>query len=176
MGVRLSVSKGSFVRSWQLAQTSIKSTPTITALGCVKCCAEGDSVTLMSTDLKTSVTCLAQGAVISEEGEAILPARIVGELIKKLPDSQFTLSAEEGKGYIEAGRSRYTFVTYPVEDFPILPTSETAKPLCALPVGDMIRLLKEGTFSGSPSEEFPQYLSAASIKVDGAKSRTMRHL
>jgi len=35
----------------------------------------------MSTDLKTSVTCLAQGAVISEEGEAILPARIVGELI-----------------------------------------------------------------------------------------------
>lgn len=170
--MRLSVSKGSFVRSWQLAQTSIKSTPTITALGCVKCCAEGDSVTLMSTDLKTSVTCLAQGAVISEEGEAILPARIVGELIKKLPDSQFTLSAEEGKGYIEAGRSRYTFVTYPVDDFPILPTSETAKPLCALPVGDMIRLLKEGTFSGSPSEEFPQYLSAASIKVDGAKIET----
>jgi DNA polymerase III sliding clamp (beta) subunit (PCNA family) len=73
--VRLSVSKGSFVRSWQLAQTSIKSTPTITALGCVKCCAEGDSVTLMSTDLKTSVTCLAQGAVISEE-ESDPPGRI----------------------------------------------------------------------------------------------------
>lgn len=167
--MRLSVDKEAFVRSWQLAQASIKSTSTVMALGCIKCCAKGDNVVLMSTDLKTSVTCLAQGAAIEEEGEAILPARIVGELVKKMPGSQFVLSAEKGKGYIEAGRSHYTFVTYPVEDFPVLPTSQTARPLCALPVRDMVRLLKEGTFSGSPGEEFPQYLSAALIKVDGTK-------
>ncbi|MGI6253928.1 MAG: DNA polymerase III subunit beta, partial [Aminivibrio sp.] len=108
--MKLQINKSEFMKYWQIAERCISSKSAINALTgvLVKAGAEsGESIVrLEATDLKTSVKCLAGGALTEEEGEAVLPVKTVGELLKKAPSDIFTLSVKDGTGLILSGRNR----------------------------------------------------------------------
>ncbi len=164
--MKLLINKPVFLRSWQLAERSVGSRSALTVLTGVRCTADEEKVTLQATDLKTSIICRADGVDIESPGESVFPVRVVGELFKKAPADTFSVEVKDGKAQIlRSEKNRYTFTTYPVEEFPNLPASDGASFFFETTAGEMRRLLEEGTFAGSPGEEFPQYLSAALFQV-----------
>jgi DNA polymerase-3 subunit beta len=128
--------------------------------------AESSKVELQATDIRTSIICKAAGVTVIEPGEAVIPIKGVSELFKKAGSSDFTLQVDEGRAVMISGKSRYKFSTYPVGDFPKLPSSSESKFFCSLPVSKMIFVLERGTLCASSGDEYPQYLSSAYIEME----------
>ena len=175
--VRLQINKGEFMKNWQIAERSTSSKSTISSLTGILLRASGEddenTVRLEATDLKTSVKCISRGILVEEEGEAVLPVKVVGELFKKAPTSVFTVSVTDGKGLIIAGRNRYKFTTYPSRDFPTLPISESAPFFCSISASELLRTISEGTVASTVGEEFPKYLGTAFFQMKDGELRVI---
>lgn len=174
--MKLEIEKNSFMKSWQIAERATSSKSTINSLAGVlfKVNKSNSDVTLESTDLKTSVKCKGQGVIVEEGGDIVLPVKLVGELFKKIPTQTFSLNINQnGRGTLVSGRNRYRFTTYSTDEFPHLPSSDTAELLCDIKVSDLSRMISEGTVAGSLGEEFPKYLGAAMFQLKEKELRVV---
>lgn len=163
--MKLLINKKLFLQSWGLAERSTSSSSSMSILSSVLVKASLDQVTLQATDIRTSIICTAAGINVQEPGEAVFPVKIVSELFKKAPGEEFSLNVSDGKVILKAGKSKYNFSTYPVREFPSLPTSAEAKQFCKLSVGELAEVIEEGTLAASSGEEFPLYLSSANFQI-----------
>lgn len=163
--MKLAVNKKQFLGSWSLAERSTSAGGTVSILSSILIKASAESVILQATDIKTSVICRAAGVTVLEPGEAVFPIKMVSDLFKKAPGEEFTLDVEGGKVVLKAGRSKYNFSTYPVSEFPALPSSDEADVFCSIPAGELAKVLDEGTLAASAGEEFPLYLSSANLQI-----------
>ncbi len=175
--MKLQINRAEFMRNWQIAERCISPKSAINALTGILVKAENSGgqscVRLEATDLKTSVKCIASGALTEEEGEAVLPVKIVGELMKKAPSDIFTLSVTDGKGILISGRNRYRFTTYSPKEFPVLPESEGAPFFCSSPASELLKAISEGTVASTVGEEFPKYLGASFFQLTGGELRVV---
>ncbi len=165
--MKLQITQNVFMKYWSMAERCTGTRSTMATLACILCVADEDGVTLNATDLKTTIRLKAQGAEVLELGTAILPLRVVGELMKKIPVSPFTIAVEPEteKGTIVAGKSRYAFTTYTVDNFPDMPKPRAAEEFTKVKAGELSRILQEGTIAGAPNEDFPKYLSGGLIQM-----------
>ena len=163
--MKLAVNKKQFLGSWSLAERSTSAGGTVSILSSILIKASAESVILQATDIKTSVICRAAGVTVLEPGEAVFPIKMVSDLFKKAPGEEFTLDVDGGKVVLKAGRSKYNFSTYPVSEFPALPSSDEADVFCSIPAGELAKVLDEGTLAASAGEEFPLYLSSANLQI-----------
>ena len=163
--MKLEVNKKQFLGSWSLAERSTSAGGTVSILSSILIKASAESVILQATDIKTSVICRAAGVNVLEPGEAVFPIKMVSDLFKKAPGEEFTLDVDGGKVVLKAGRSKYKFSTYPVSEFPALPSSDEADVFCSIPAGELAKVLDEGTLAASAGEEFPLYLSSANLQI-----------
>ena len=163
--MKLAVNKKQFLGSWSLAERSTSAGGTVSILSSILTKASAESVILQATDIKTSVICRAAGVTVLEPGEAVFPIKMVSDLFKKAPGEEFTLDVDGGKVVLKAGRSKYNFSTYPVSEFPALPSSDEADVFCSIPAGELAKVLDEGTLAASAGEEFPLYLSSANLQI-----------
>ena len=167
--MKLTINKKQFIQSWGLAERSTSASSSMNILSSVLVKAGFDSVILQATDVRTSIICTAAGVTVVEAGEAVFPIKMVSDLFKKAPGEEFTLSVEDGRAVLKAGRSRYNFSTYPVREFPQLPSSAEAKKFCKIKVSDFAKVIEEGTLAASAGEEFPLYLSSANFQISDGK-------
>ena len=163
--MKLAVNKKQFLGSWSLAERSTSAGGTVSILSSILIKASAESVILQATDIKTSVICRAAGVTVLEPGDAVFPIKMVSDLFKKAPGEEFTLDVDGGKVVLKAGRSKYNFSTYPVSEFPALPSSDEADVFCSIPAGELAKVLDEGTLAASAGEEFPLYLSSANLQI-----------
>lgn len=163
--MKLAVNKKQFLGSWSLAERSTSAGGTVSILSSILIKASAESVILQATDIKTSVICRAAGVTVLEPGEAVFPIKMVSDLFKKAPGEEFTLDVDGGKVVLKAGRSKYNFSTYPVSEFPALPSSDEADVFCSIQAGELAKVLDEGTLAASAGEEFPLYLSSANLQI-----------
>ncbi len=163
--MKLAVNKKQFLGSWSLAERSTSAGGTVSILSSILIKASAESVILQATDIKTSVIFRAAGVTVLEPGEAVFPIKMVSDLFKKAPGEEFTLDVDGGKVVLKAGRSKYNFSTYPVSEFPALPSSDEADLFCSIPAGELAKVLDEGTLAASAGEEFPLYLSSANLQI-----------
>ena len=165
--MKLTIHKSDFIKRWNMAERITSSSSSIPSLGGVLCTWHQGRMFLHATDLKTSFTCEAEGVLLEnrEEGCVIFPTKVVGDLFKKAPAESFTVSVENEKALMRAEKNVYRFTTYPVEDFPKIPSAENARGLCKILVKDLLRLIDEGSFAGSTGEEYPLYLSGVSLRI-----------
>ncbi|PIE55482.1 MAG: DNA polymerase III subunit beta [Dethiosulfovibrio peptidovorans] len=168
--MKLTIDKNTFMKSWSVTERIAAQKSTLSVISGVLCVADTTGVTLQATDLKTSLRTTASGITVDQPGQAIFPVKIVGELFKKAPTSIFSVEVtNEGNGTIIAGRNTYRFTTYPVEDFPPLPSAENSQPFCTLQTSELQRILDEGGIAGSVGEEFPKYLGAELIQIKNSE-------
>jgi DNA polymerase-3 subunit beta len=163
--MKVEISRSEFLKAWQMAERSSSTRSTVGSLGGVLVTAEGDKVSLSATDLKTSIKCAADGTEVLKGGSAIFPVRVLGELFKKAPTDVFSVEIEGEKGVIVSGRNKTRFSTWPCEDFPKLPQSDSADVLCDVPASDLLRILSEGSIASSPTDDFPKYLGACLVQL-----------
>ena len=163
--MKIDIVRSEFLKAWQMAERSSSTRSTIGSLGGVLLTVEEDRVMLEATDLKTSIRCIAEGARVSQDGSAILPVKLLGELFKKAPTDTFRIEIQDEKGVLSAGRNKTRFTTWPVSDFPKLAQSDSAEYLCDILAAELLRTLIEGSIASSPADDFPKYLGACLLQV-----------
>jgi DNA polymerase III subunit beta len=77
---------------------------------------------LAATDMELSVRAPLD-AEVAEGGRAVLPGRLLLDIVRRLPPGQVSIALAEGGGLatIEAGASEYRLHTYSADDYPELP-------------------------------------------------------
>ena len=156
--MKLRFQKTEFNRWWQFVERVTSSKSTISSLGGVLCNISEEKITLEATDLKTSIHCVPSGVSSDEAGAVILPAKLLGELFKKIPVEEFSVDIKGEKGTFIAGKNKTRFTTWAVGDFPKIPSSESASVFCEILAGDLLRVINEGIVASSQGDSFPTYL------------------
>ncbi len=171
--MKIIIDKATFIKSWSLTERSAGASGSMNIFSTIRLKVQEDSAEMQATDIKTSMICQAKGITVVEPGEAVIPLKGVSDLFKKAGSSEFTLVIENGRAVMTAGKSRYRFTTYPVSDFPSLPSSVSAQLFCSLKISDLIRTIDHGSLCASSGDEYPQYLSSALFEIDEGGMRVV---
>ncbi len=132
---------------------------TIPILSNVLVRAEGQAILLKATDLDLEMT-ERLAADVAQKGAVTLPAHILYDIVRKLPDgSQVTLEAdgEQGQLLLRSGRSRFQLQSLPESDFPDLAAGDIGHSFL-LAAADLERLIDKTQFAIS-NEETRYYLN-----------------
>jgi DNA polymerase-3 subunit beta len=164
--MKILIDKEIFLKSWSLAERSAGTSGSMNIFSTVRFKADAEDVELQATDIRTSIICSAKGVTVLEPGETVIPIKGVSDLFKKAGSSEFMLQIDSGHAVMTSGHSRYKFSTYPVGDFPKIPSSSEAKFFCSVQVSKLISAVERGTLCASSGDEYPQYLSAALFEME----------
>jgi DNA polymerase-3 subunit beta len=82
--------------------------------------AAGDQLTLSAFDYQVAVTATVDVAA-SAPGRALLPGRLVAEIVRSLPDDTVRLAVDEGWLLVRGAGAHYRVPTLPLADYPELP-------------------------------------------------------
>ena len=164
--MKISVNKEAFVKNWNIAERNAVTSGSMNIFSTVYIRADIAEVELQATDIRTSVICKAGGVTVMEPGEAVIPIKGVSDLFKKAGSTEFTITVDGGQAVMVSGKSRYKFSTYPVGDFPRLPSSAGGKLFCSVQASKLISAIERGTLCASSADEYPQYLSCAYLEME----------
>ncbi len=99
---------------------------TIPSLANIALITDGDILTGKATDLDIEVTAQAP-AVIAQQGSTTVSAAMLAAIVAKMPAGALvSLTLADHVLTVKAGKSRYELQTLPIEDFPIMASSEYA--------------------------------------------------
>jgi DNA polymerase-3 subunit beta len=80
----------------------------------------GDELVLESTDLELSAR-LALPVQAEREGAALIPGRLLGEVVRTLPQAPVEADADQDRLRLQCGRAKFDLRLMHAEDFPTLP-------------------------------------------------------
>ena len=90
-------------------------------------CRAADRLTLTGYNMETAITYQID-AEITDIGECVLPARLFGDIIRRLPEGPVTVVVDENyKVSIRAGYASFTISAESAEDYPDLPDVGTGR-------------------------------------------------
>ena len=82
----------------------------------------GDALTLTGHDLELTISVtIREGVSGSEDGVAVLPSRLVSDVVKSLPSGAVEVEVDGEQARITAQRSEFSLRVFPVDEFPRLP-------------------------------------------------------
>jgi DNA polymerase-3 subunit beta len=101
----------------------------------------GGTLTLTGHDLELTIAVdIREGVNGQEDGSAVLPSRLVSDVVRSLPPGAVEVGVEGEQARITAGRSEFTLRVFPVDEFPRLgePAGE-AVTIDAAQLGDALK-------------------------------------
>ncbi len=124
--MKASIERSALLKAMSRAQSVVERRNTIPILANVLIEAEGDTVNFRATDLDIEVIDKTS-AVVEQAGASTVPAHMLHEIVRKLPDGAMVELLDDGttgRMEITAGRSHFSLATLPREDFPVMASSE----------------------------------------------------
>lgn len=116
----------------------------------------GNRVTVTGFDLKRGIYTTID-ADIPEPGSIVLSTRLFGEIIRRLPDGEVTItSSKDFNTTISCGKSEFKIMGLDPEDYPLLPDVDCRNTL-SLPQGTLRAMINETLFAVSDNEARPVY-------------------
>src|SRR4028119_1984055 len=133
-----------------VAGRAVSSRNTLPILSNVLLETEDDRLKLTATDLDTAIRGVIP-ANVAENGAVAVPAGVLSDVVSKLPDAPITLEMQDGKVTVRSGKSDYTILSLPAEDFPVVPEVSEGTDL-TLPQATLKEMLRHTTFAASKEE------------------------
>ncbi len=120
--MKLSLSTGELLAQLQTATRVASSRASVQALSGVMISAEEDHAVLLATDMEVGLR-VPLAAEVLQPGLAVLPARLVLEVVRSLPGDTVTLELRSQEQDVEviSGSAKFHLRTLRSEDFPTLP-------------------------------------------------------
>ncbi|HUA95832.1 MAG TPA: DNA polymerase III subunit beta [Acidimicrobiales bacterium] len=84
---------------------------------------EGNRLVATGTDLDLTIR-VDEEVIGLEDGESVVPARLIADVVRSLEPGAVTVEAEDEKVEISAARSRFGLRAYPVVEFPVVTVGE----------------------------------------------------
>ena len=120
--------KDDLLKGIQVVQKGVSTKSTLPILSSILFQAEND-LKLHTTDLETFVSCSVEGKII-KKGSVGVPARLIGDIVRSLPDAAIDISYDTEKLQINlvCENSFFNIKTLPAEDFPKIVSLEKKAP------------------------------------------------
>jgi DNA polymerase-3 subunit beta len=156
-------------------QSVVEKRGTIAVLANVKIDAQSDTVAFTATDMDLAVVEKAPGS-ISRNGITTVPAHMLYEIVRKLPDGaqvEITEADDNSKVSIRSGQSRFSLACLPVEDFPVMAEGDLDHTF-TLKAAECKALIEKPSFAMS-NEETRYYLNGIYFHTAGSGAdKTLR--
>jgi DNA polymerase-3 subunit beta len=173
--MKVTVERAHLLKSLGHVHRVVERRNTIPILANVLIRAEKSKLSLKATDLDLEVS-ESIGAEVSPGGSTTVPAHMIYEIVRKLPDgAQVVLEASGDRAVltVRAGRSRFTLQTLPESDFPDLNAGDMTHSF-RLPAADLKRMIDKTQFAIS-TEETRYYLNGIYLHTaTSGKTETLR--
>lgn len=122
--MKLRCERDTLVEAIGVAQRAVTSrSGALPVLSGLFCRADADGVELVGSDLEITISVRAEADTV-EEGRAVLPARLFGDIVRALESGVVTVEVEDDEARISSGRSDFALRVLPVEEFPAVPVPE----------------------------------------------------
>jgi DNA polymerase-3 subunit beta len=151
--MKFSLTKSRLASSLQSILQVVPSKSTLPILTNILVEALENKLKLSATDLDISITATVE-CTVAKKGSAVLPARILFEIIKELPESEITIEAVNSRVEIKIPNGSYKIASIAAEDFPKLPAVNTKKEI-PVPAKELIQMIRKTSFACSVDETRP---------------------
>ncbi len=128
-------------------------------------CKAGDGLSLTGYNMETAITYIID-AEVGDTGACILPAKLFGDIIRKLPEGLVTVVVDDNyKVSIRSGYANFNISAEPADDYPELPDVGDGKSI-RIPQSAMKDLIGGTIFAVSENQGRPIH-TGVKFEVDG---------
>jgi len=124
--VKFRAERDAFAEALQTAQRGVSTRPGIPALTGVQITADAEGLRLVTTDLEVT-TEVRLAVEVAEEGTALVPSRLIADMVKSLPPDAVEFEADSSQARISCRSFEGTIRCLAAEDFPMLREPEGVK-------------------------------------------------
>ncbi len=133
---------------------------------------DGERLTLLATDIEIQIR-TGTAAAGPEKAAMTVGARKLQDILRSLPESaEVSLSLDEKRLTLKAGKSRFNLQTLPAEDFPRMVTADGQKSALSLTQKQFKRLLALVQYAMA-QQDIRYYLNGLLLVVTGSEIRVV---
>ena len=172
--MRFTCEKSALVSGLNIASRTVAQKSSLSVIEGILCRA-GMNLSLTGYNMETAIT-YEIDAEVSDPGECILPAKLFGDIIRRLPEGSVTVVVDETyKVSIRAGFASFTIAAESSDDYPELPDVGEGRGI-KIPQRELKGLISGTIFSVSENQSRPIHTgvrfeveddSISAIAVDG---------
>jgi DNA polymerase III subunit beta len=153
--MKLSAPRTSLFEALQLVGRAVSTRSTLPSLGGILFVVTEGQLTLRATDMEMGLSVVVPSATPEREGTALLPGRLIVDLVRSLPEGEVVLElrTEQRDVEVRAGEGRFHLRLLPSEDFPRLPEADQAE--IVLPGGPLSEAIERVGKAASRDEVRP---------------------
>ena len=127
--MKITCSKSNLLNGVQTVYKAVPSKTTMSILECILINASSDTIKLTANDMELGIETIIDGTII-EKGIIALDAKILFEIVRKLPDNEVTIETDESlKTTIKCEKANFNIIGKSGDDFSYLPKLEKNEPL-----------------------------------------------
>ena len=178
--MRFTCEKSMLVQGLNIAGRTVAQKSSLSVLEGILCKA-GVGLNLTGYNMETAISYDVE-AEVSDAGSCILPAKLFGDIIRRLPEGPVTVSVDENyKVSIRAGYASFTISAENAEDYPELPDVSTGRSVM-IPQNKLKDMITGTIFAVSENQGRPIHTgvkfeveddSISAIAVDGFRLARM---
>ena len=172
--MRFTCEKNLLVQGLNIAGRTVAQKSNLSVIEGILCIA-GNGLSLTGYNMETAITYDIE-AEVPDPGRCILPARLFGDIIRRLPEGPVTVVVDESyKVSIRSGYASFTISAETAEDYPKLPDVNDGRPVL-IPQGQLKNLISGTIFAVAENQGRPIHTgvkfevtgdSITTIAVDG---------
>ena len=172
--MRFTCEKSMLVQGLNIAGRTVAQKSSLSVIEGILCKA-GLGLSLTGYNMETAITYEIE-AEVSDPGQCILPARLFGDIIRRLPEGPVTVVVDDNyKVSIRAGYASFTISAESADDYPELPDVNDGKPI-RIPQSKLKELISGTIFAVSENQGRPIHTgvkfevsedSVTAVAVDG---------
>jgi len=168
--MKFSIPRDNLLTQLGVAVRGVSTRSAIQTLAGVLVRVEEGAVVLEATDMELGVH-IRTPAEVERQGVAVLPGRLLLDVVRSLPRGDVTLEYRSTEQDVEvvSGPARFHLRTLPSEDFPTLPQAGDAE-IIRLPVGAFVETVNRVARSASRDETRP-HLTGVLVSASGRELR-----
>jgi len=121
--MRFSINQNELQNALTIVQKGISTRSTLPVLAGVLVDACDDQVTFETTDMELSIR-YTTNALVEEEGKAVIPGKLINDIVKNLPDAAVHVESSDLESIITCESSSFSIKGLDPRDFPGFPTVE----------------------------------------------------
>jgi DNA polymerase-3 subunit beta len=165
--IRVTVDRDAFAAGLALVSRAASSRSTVQVLGGVGIRASEGLLELEATDMELSLRTTVR-ATVDGEGALVVPAKLLGDIVRLLPTGEVTLAyrSEDGVATLESGSYSSRLNVFAVEDFPRLPSVDV--PLQEIDAAALLDTVQRVSRAASRDESRP-VLTGILARFEGSK-------
>ncbi|MEW5889124.1 MAG: DNA polymerase III subunit beta [Pseudomonadota bacterium] len=134
---------------------------------------DGEKLTMLATDIEIQIKTHADGAAGADKAAVTVGARKLQDILRSLPDGvEVSLTMEDKRLQVRAGKSRFNLQTLPAEDYPRMAQADQSQAQLELTQRQFKRLLGLVQYAMA-QQDIRYYLNGLLLVVTGEEMRVV---